>query len=608
MIDDMLPFSDTNISEQFRSADLEFLGAGDNLVLTYVRGSQTACFLQSEIVELLKTCRQFRTIDEHVQAYCHGRQASIAMKGTMHRELQKLVQSGYLISRSSVLADFQGPIERKPSNQITCMGFPTSERVEALQKGLPSYIENCQHFGRTCDFVVVDDSVRSETRSIYRQMLRSLQSRYGVSIAYAGLEEKMAFARRISKVGHLPLKSVFFACVGDKRYGITTVGANRNSLLLHTVGECIFSADDDTLCQIAAVPDAQTQNVSFSPKGSSVETWFFPNRESLLRSIHFVEQDILALHEQWLGKNPRISVITSEQRYEIEFEQIEPRFLQRLERGQGKVILTMNGAVGDCRWDNPHHYLFLRGNTFKRLTYSEQMYRSARATREVLQAVKQVTVTESTGPLFATYIGLDNREFLPPFMPLGRAEDVAFGMILTKCFETAYAVHLPWALYHTPPEARVFSEQHMFSVGFNTWVASCIGLFEPGFAHSPSERLRKLGRHLEELGSLPKASFEEFIRLHTWRTMSSLISELEERLRNREDPLPAFWLQDARALVARARESALVPVADLYALRGGTEALQHLLVQFGQMLEYWPVMLEVARHLRTEGYRLAQPL
>ncbi len=90
--------------------------------------------------------------------------------------------------------------------------------------------------------------------------------------------------------------------------------------------------------------------------------------------------------------------------------------------------------------------------------------------------------------------------------------------------------------------------------------------------------------------------------------MSSLIAELEERLRNREEPLPAFWLQDARALVAKARESALVPVTDLYALNGGSETLQHLLVQFGQMLTYWPAMLKTARHLRTEGYRLAQPL
>ena len=604
----MFPSSNTSIPEQFRAADLEFLGAGNNLVLTYMKGSQTSCFLPLEVVELLKTCRQFRTIDEHIQSYCHERQASIAMKGAMRRELQKLVQGGYLISRSSVLADFQEPIEKKPSQQITCMGVPTSERVEALQKGLPSYIENCQHFGRTCNFVVMDDSVHSQTRSAYRRMLQSLQSRYGVSIAYAGLEEKMAFARRLSEVGHLPLESVIFACVGDKRYGITTVGANRNALLLHTIGECIFSADDDTLCRIAAVPGAQTQSVSFSSKGSPIETWFFPSREDLLRSVHFVEQDILALHEQWLGRNPRMSVIQAEQRYEIEFDQVEPRFLQRLARGQGKVILTMNGAVGDCRWDNPHHYLFLRGDTFKRLTYSEQNYHSARATREVLQAVKQVTVTESAGPLFATYIGLDNREFLPPFMPLGRAEDIAFGMILTKCFEAAYAVQLPCALYHAPPEARFFSEQHMFSVGFNTWVASCIGLFEPGFAHSPSERLCKLGRHLEELGRLPKATFEEFVREHTWRTMSSLISELEERLQNREDPLPAFWLQDARALIARARESALVPITDLYTLRGGTEALQHLLIQFGKMLEYWPTMLEVARQMRTEGYRLAQPL
>src|SRR5207237_1400967 len=137
-----------------------------------------------------------------------------AMIGAMHRELHKLAQNGYLISHSDVLAGLERPIERKPSNRITCIGFPTSERVEALQRGLPSYIENCQHFGRTCDFVVVDDSARPETREVYRQMLRALQSRYGVSIAYAGLEEKMAFAKKLSEVGKLPLNSVSFTWVG----------------------------------------------------------------------------------------------------------------------------------------------------------------------------------------------------------------------------------------------------------------------------------------------------------------------------------------------------------------------------------------------------------
>ncbi len=604
----MTTFADAD-SNQYRIADLEFFYVGNNLILTYAKSRKSFCLLKSGIVELLKTCREFRTIDEHIQTYCSGWQVNTAMKGIMRQELHKLAQGDYLISRSSILAGLQGQINSPSSNQITCIGFPTCERVEILRRGLSSYIENCQHFDRTCNFVVVDDSPLPETRAAYREMLQNLRCRYGVSIAYAGLEEKLAFAEKLSKVGQIPLDAVLFACVGDKEYGITTVGANRNALLLHTVGECIFSADDDTICQIAAVPEAQMQELFFSSGDHPVETWLFPNRESLLRSVHFVEQDLLALHERWLGKYPCIGTTTSEYGYEVEFKQAEPHFLKQLKEGQVKIRVTMNGVVGDCRWDNPDQYLFLRGASFHRLTESEEIYRSVRTTREVLEAVQSVTITERANPLFATYIGLDNQEFLPPFMPLGRAEDVAFGTILTKCFGTSYAVQLPWVLYHAPSETKAFpSMRSMFSVGFNTWIAACIGLFEPGFTHEPAERLRKLGQHLKQMGSLSKASFEEFVRLHTWYTMSSVVLELEEWIQNKEKPLPAFLLQDVRSLVTRIQTSASIPITNLYALNGGSETLQHLLVQFGQMLEYWPTMWEAARHLRIEGQRLAQPL
>ncbi|HEY7419366.1 MAG TPA: hypothetical protein VH593_29550, partial [Ktedonobacteraceae bacterium] len=125
---------------------------------------------------------------------------------------------------------------------------------------------------------------------------------------------------------------------------------------------------------------------------------------------------------------------------------------------------------------------------------------------------------------------------------------------------------------------------------------------------SPSERVCKLGRHLQELGRLSPASFEEFVRLHVWRTMSTMIEELEEQRRSRGKPPPAFWLQDVRALIAQTRQGALTPVAELYTLAGGSQSMQHLLVQLGQMLQYWPVMVETARRLRSEGYRLAQLL
>jgi hypothetical protein len=54
------------------------------------------------------------------------------------------------------------------------------------------------------------------------------------------------------------------------------------------------------------------------------------------------------------------------------------------------------------------------------------------------------------------------------------------------------------------------------------------------------------------------------------------------------------------------RRSALLPAEQL--LRGGPEIFQRSLVQFAQILKWWPAMVETARRLRVEGYYLAQPI
>ena len=43
-------------------------------------------------------------------------------------------------------------------------------------------------------------------------------------------------------------------------------------------------------------------------------------------------------------------------------------------------------------------------------------------------------------------------------------------------------------------------------------------------------------------------------------------------------------------------------------LCGGLEIIQRSLVQFAQILKWWPAMVETARRLRADGYRLAQPI
>lgn len=593
-------------TDLYRAADVALFPAGDRLVLAYVRTTNDPQLLRADIVDLLVQCREFKTLDDHIHSYCQGRQASPATVRAMRRSLLQLVGQGYLVSQQSSLAQVSTARCQPAASQIVSIGFPTCERVATLQRGMTSFIEHCQRHGRTNDYVVVDDSRTLATQRAYREMLAQLRARYGIDCAYAGLDEKRAFAERLATFGNLPTDVVTFVCLGSSEYGVTTVGANRNALLLHTVGDMIFSADDDIVCQAATPPDLGV-GLRVSSRRNPLDVWFFADRAAASQAVKAVDADVLAAHEQWLGADAQSCIARSAADAPIDIAEAEPGLLRRLEQ-PSRIALTLNGTLGDCSWDNPHFYLFQRGATFQRLTESERAYQAARASREMVQAAAQVTLAEYADPMFAMCMGLDHRELLPPFTPLGRAEDVGFGALLSQCFGDAYTVNLPWTLLHAPTDTRGFSERAMFGLEFNTLVPSLINQFDPGVARTARERLDKLGRHIEELGRLPQHSFEEFLRLHLLEAMSAMITGLEERLSSRELPPPAFWVQHARAVIALARQNAVAPLEQIYSMPGGHEGMQRLLVRYGQCLQWWPTIVDTARQLRAQGVRLAQSI
>jgi hypothetical protein len=589
--------------ECYHTANVQLFPAGEHLFLVSLTDGQHVRFLREESVSILLHCKEYKTLEEHALTYCNEQQLDPSLARPLRRELQRLVGGGYLVAQSQMFDRLRRFEAQKPAGRISAIGFPTCNRVTLLQRCLKSYIEHCSQFNRKLEYVVMDDSPDTEVREAYKQMLRELKKQYAVCLSYAGLEEKQAYARKLAREGGIPEETAFFALAGNKRYEITTIGSNRNALLLHTVGELLLSADDDTVCQVAPSPD-QHGGVAFISGRNPLETWFFPDRESALQSMNSTEQDLLAVHEQWLGREVETHFFPSE--LKMSGQSITRSLHRRLNKQPGKIAVTFNGIVGDCCWDNPDFHLFQQGETFRRLTQSERVYRAARNSREVVQVTNQTTLTNEALVMFSTCMGLDNRSLLPPFTPLGRAEDIGFGMMLAACFSMICTAYLPWVVQHLPGENRSFQEMQMFGIGFNDWIPALIGTFDPGFTSTPQECLVKLGRYLKEIGCLSPSAFEELARVSIWEHMSSLVSNLEERLHNSQEPV--FWQQDVRALIARARQSALMPLQQMYLLKGGWEQIQYLLVLFGATLEWWPVMVETARRLRLDGCRLAQAL
>jgi len=374
---------------------------------------------------------------------------------------------------------------------------------------------------------------------------------------------------------------------------------------LQTAGELFFSADDDTTAELYEAP-RRTDGLTFFTE-EPVEGWFFADREKAVQSVRAVDEDVLSIHEQWLGKGlVRLSSIVEDET--IDYESLSTKYFEDLASGTGKILASLPGILGDSGIGSPRWFL-LSGDTRERLCDSDEKYQIAFSSREMLRAVQQINVGRVPS-VMTTALGLDNRDLLPPFFPVLRNQDSVFGITLVKAFDTAYFCHLPWALLHAPSEARRYTQATGSApCGMSDILRYCIKAFETTFGFmSAEERLRIMGRHLMNFGAMPQDDFEEFIRIQFWDQSSGTINRAEELLQQYEYS-PDFWANDLESYANNLRGSLLTKESivpfDLKDSEAPLKLAQQLIYQFGELLHWWPDIVKATKQLRSDGCRIA---
>jgi hypothetical protein len=592
-------------------------GDASELVFNGLNGSLQV--LPSRLCELLNRCRSFKTLDEHAKVCCsnqNSRSDSAALTA-VRNQLSELAISGLLVSEDELLSLCrQSKESRVRASSITSIGIVTRNRPRSLKRSVTSYIENCKRYGRRNGFVVMDDSEDPQVRAACRQVLLELKRRHGAHISYCSSEDKRRVAGRLADMG-LPVDEVNFALFGLNEPG-RSFGANRNALSLHTTGELVFSSDDDVSCEIAEAPGFDEVVEVFSAPWSSepLAFWFFPDRQAAISSANFVEKDVLAIHEQLLGRDVADVLTDGRVPPHFNFDCVDGKFTRGLASRGAKVLVTMPGIVGDSGMNSPRWFL-LTGDSRERVIRSESAYRSACISREILRVVRRSTI--SLGPmLMTTAFGFDNRDLQPPFFPAYGNEDGVFGMCLRKCFENGYIAHLPWALLHKPPEVRSFGKDDIWKHAgcrISDVLILCIASIELKDPEASAEqRMMTLGRLLMEIGSMTQPDFEEFLRLHLSRQLSVHSDTLEERLQTYEES-PRFWADDIRkyleVLRTSSQQSGFVTPIDLTQGRNPHEArvfAKRLVSRFGRLLCHWPAVVKAAQDLKARDQTLARPI
>jgi hypothetical protein len=446
------------------------------------------------------------------------------------------------------------------------------------------------------DDVADDEAAGAERCPPARAALRALQTNGGETIRYAGVSEKRRFAEVLAQESSISRDVIDFALFGDRRCSLFT-GANRNSLLLDTVDQLVFGADDDTLARTATVSE-NTKQVSFSSEYDPREFWFFPDRHAALDAVAPTDEDFFASHEQFLGRT--LAAVGG------------PAALD------GQVAITQPGLVGDSGMGSPHYLLALSGASRERLLMSRTAYTSALRSRELLRTVRQPTIA-ATAFCMTTFFGFDNRLLLPPFFPVARNSDGIFGVMVRRAIEGSHVAFLPSVLLHTPPGHRAFAGDEAWTEPervriADVLIASILVHAAGPLTAGPGARLQRLGRFLRELASLKTEDFEAFVRSAQQLRNLTFTALLETRLREHSGR-PEFWADDVRKAIDLVRRTAtgkdyIVP-GDLGNAHGVDDArriTQEVVAKFGELLEEWPALVEATKRLRAAGHRLSDPV
>jgi len=497
---------------------------------------------------------------------------------------------------------------------IESIAFVTRDRPFALRRALDSYGDCIREHrpGPTAPrLIIFDDSRDPATVAENKFIALAASDRFGVDVAYVGSGDRAAIAQALIAEG-LSRETVTFALLGTET-SIRTVGANRNAVLLEAHGGCAMSVDDDTECRITAAPAIDDLVHLNAPE--MIDPVFpcvlesFKDRAALMRAHPFVNGDVLSMNEKYLGKQAPAP--------EHRDGALDGSSGQPFAGGPRTVKLTLPGLAGDCGWQSPMHYLWLTGESFNNLTASVEHYKMACASREVLRRVTRPTIVDSVTNMMTTFFGFDHRTLLPPFPPVGRGQDLIFGLLASMTITDGCVAHLPEALLHSPIEPRAFRPREFLAgaigVDLCTVVTACLMRAAAVLdGNSASNRLQRLGQHLEQIGAAPTSDGARMLR----ETVIEFISKQYERLQARaeDDRLAPCWREDAKEAcrlwnISVRQPAYHLPVEFLRGAdtEGAIRSTLEFLAQFGALLREWPLMVEAYERLRSSGRSLATP-
>ncbi|MEP6550869.1 MAG: hypothetical protein ABJB95_06785, partial [Gemmatimonadales bacterium] len=496
---------------------------------------------------------------------------------------------------------------------------PTLDRIAVITNNRPASLATClrsyhERYGAAIELVVFDDSADAAVREENRRV--AAKSAVGSQVLYAGEDEKRRLVSELSaRSGVEP--DIVRAAVAEFDGCASHCGANRNAVLLDAAGGAVLMVDDDTTAR-AVRPADRGEGLRVSSRHDPWSLRFFASVEDALDAADWEDEDLLAWHRRFLGRSPAACAFGSEalavprapdgDGVALDLDEADLELVAAFSRGRGRVVVTSVGVAGDSGMGSPMYFLSLQGVARERLFEDYELHR---ATRAVHRGAGVATIS-NTHFFMSPHAAFDVRDTIPPFPPVLRNEDGAFGSVLRTCSPESYIAFLPWSVEHRPPEARSSDfDQLLRSVGrvsANDIIRDLAHAIEPSpGVTDPAVRLQAFGHYLTALGTMPTADFDALVRHQIVAAVGRRIDRLT-RVVQLESEQPASWAEDCAAVATeglRALTEDELVVADVPGATAEERSrrFQRAIHRYGRVIGAWPLLLQAAREMRV-----AEPL
>lgn len=487
----------------------------------------------TNVIDILKT---FRTLDDHVKEVKRfmdlGNEADSDIRGV----IKHLKDSGFLINGKDSLETAQAGLGHRPLEKPPVVVIRTKGRVAMLKRLIKSAEANEQQFNARYEYLFIDDSTPEQAEANAININQSaLNAKHIDRATQQAILEKLQqqFPEATDSLGFLlgehPLHELS-----------PTYGRTWNWGVLLSAGRAVVYLDDDCLLEAYAPPIETTENLSFGRKTQSVH--FLDKDKQLSEQLQRIALDPIDHLAVVLGLTPKQLACDVQS-----FAYAENDVTEQL--ASSHVMMSTQAIAGDTGSDSPFWLYHVEGKSAKAFVgQSESDYQKHKTERFMWLGGTQPLLGFG-GNYSVVSRAMDNRQVLPPTLPIFRNEDALFANLVHYLYPNASTCDLTWALAHLPEIERQWTEEQIVKTSGVDLTVAVDELLEATVKQNlePKQKLRLLSEQFQQILASEKTATEWLYRQQQ-AGRAAKVCQLNNILAD-NPTMPDYWKEDVQAMI-----------------------------------------------------------